>query len=122
MGYKIYTEAEHPYVTIVVTSDITSELALAFFKAGTEEVVRQERSGILVDMRSVRSVQSTVGNYELAKQMDREGIPRYIRIAGVTAPDDISHDFMEITTCNRGFNVRLYRSMEEAKQWLTEEL
>lgn len=118
--YEIYTEAEHPYVTIVVNSDITRELALAFVKAGTEEAIRQELSGILVDLSCVNSVESVLGNYELAQQMDGEGIPRHIRIAGVTAPGDTSHDFMEITTFNRGFNVRLFRSMEEATQWLTD--
>jgi hypothetical protein len=118
MDYEILSEPDKPFVTVAVSVDVVRELAIAFVKAATDEASRLGHTRVLIDLRTVRSADDIFSKYDFAKDLDSFAIPRAFRYAAVTAPDDGSHDVAEIILQNRGYQVRFFKDMDEARGWL----
>ncbi len=119
MDFEILTESDETFVAVRVDADVTNALALEFVTAAMEEMARTNRDGLLLDLRSVRGVDSVSGNYRFAESLLEMQIDRRMRVAAVVASTDSSFDFAQTTTRNRGFNVKLFKDIDEARAWLS---
>jgi hypothetical protein len=75
----------------------------------------------LGDVSALPNSASAIDVYELAAMLDRLGVDRRMREALVVSPDSThagSFDFYVTATSNRGLQVRLFGTIEEAKEWL----
>jgi hypothetical protein len=78
----------------------------------------------LGDVSALPNSASVIDVYELAAMLDRMGVDRRMREALVVGPDPLdagSFDFYVTATSNRGLQVRLFGTVEEAKEWLRAE-
>jgi hypothetical protein len=87
-----------------------------------ETRAKSQETGIphfLFDMRAARNAASPDSNYLFARHdMDRMGISREARAAILKSSADGSHDFVERTMRDAGFNVRSFVDHDAAVAWL----
>lgn len=120
MGFTIDVKPEEGYVLLVVRGHITRKSAL---RQNREAHAIGRGYGItryLVDLRDARNTDTVPDQYDFAySDMRTDGdIDRKARVAMVAAPEDHSHDFVELVARNAGLSVRLFRDMAPARAYL----
>jgi len=50
--------------------------------------------------------------------LPKQDLSTSARVALLVAPEDHSHDFVELVVRNAGYNVRLFRNEGQAKSWI----
>jgi hypothetical protein len=77
----------------------------------------------LGDCRELSNSDPIIDAYELATMLDRLGVDHRSREALVVTPDpthESTFDFYVTVTSNRGLQVQLFETIEEATNWLRE--
>lgn len=119
MGYQIELSDDGKYIRIRISGEMTVELAHEF-SAKLQEMSRQ--TGVkrfLFDSRGAQNASSMLENYSFAyRDSEALGLERNVRSAILVSHGDKSHNFIEITMRNAGFNVRLFTSEAMAVEWL----
>jgi hypothetical protein len=119
MSYSIAVSEGGDFLSVRVEGAFTVEEARKF---AAESHAESQKTGIphfLFDMREARNAASTDSNYLFARHdMDRLGISREARAAILKSPSDDSHDFVEQTMRDAGFNVRSFTDHDAAAAWL----
>jgi hypothetical protein len=124
MSYSVTYDGEHQLVLIVIqgTIDITEIRSL------TTEVARLAKEHacfrVLNDFRAATLSASTMEIYNLpklvSKQISAAGLQIYpFKRALVFAQASADLSFFEAVSVNQAQNVRLFRDIEEAMQWLS---
>lgn len=109
------------HLVVRIVGEVTRERARVFAGMAQTEAARLGLWRFLFDLRRARNVDDAAGNYYYAyEDLQRIGRPREARSALLVAPDDSSHDFVETSIRNAGYNVRLFREEGAALAWLTE--
>jgi len=122
MNYTIGVSESGKFIRLRVEGEISAELARKWSDEMREMGLASGIGRFLSDVRGARNVSSILENYSFAyKDAPELSLDRNARVAILASPDDRSHDFVEVTLQNAGYNVRLFRDESSAVQWLEED-
>jgi hypothetical protein len=121
MSYHLQIE-EHPkFLHACASGANTAENVLRFLREAYEACLRGQSSAVLLEMRFEGPALDTGSIYSVIAQRSDTG-KQMRKVAYVAPPErDVSKSkFAETVAINRGVNVRLFASVDAAKQWLEE--
>ncbi len=119
MHYTVQPSVDGTFVIVKVVGEVTTALAREYSAVATEKSREWNIRNFMIDAREARNVESTLTNYEYAyEDMPKQDLNAAARVALLVAPEDHSHDFIEVVTRNAGFNVRLFRNEAQARNWI----
>jgi hypothetical protein len=123
MAYQLTIEERPSYVHATAVGERTPANALRFLEEAYTACVKSGRSDLLLDMQFTGPSLNTTSIYQVISQRVPDG--RNLRkIAYVDSSTDFDPGmpvFAETVAVNRGVNVRLFQSVELAKEWLLRE-
>lgn len=107
-------------IHITVTGDLDPERALQIVESAHAMGLRHDVHRYLMDVRAARNVASPIDNFYFTHDdvLSLEELDTRARIALFVAPDDHSHDFIEVLSINTGHNLRIFRDLDEALAFL----
>jgi hypothetical protein len=100
-------------VTMALVRELAPQVATLFEENSCRRLLN-DMSAATIDM----SVADLYGSPEV---MDESGVMRGTRRALVVSPDFDDDRFLENVSRNRGHNLMIFKSVDEAKVWLLEE-
>ena len=118
MTHKLAYNPESDCIELTVEGTFTME---RLKRIAPEVAQLSEQSGclnILNDMSGANIEISLAEVYSSPQEMDNSGITRTTRRALVVPPDFNQAAFLETVTRNRGHNLKVFTSREEALGWL----
>ena len=119
MDYSIEISANGKYLLVVIEVDITTKNARSWM---LELIELSRDTGIkqyLYDVRKVKNVSNIADNYYYSnKDVSELNLDRSSRQAILVSPEDHSHDFIETTMLNAGYEVKIFVDESEAIEWL----
>lgn len=119
MSYSIAVADTGDYILVRVEGAVTVEEARRFGGEAHEKSLETGVPHFLFDVREARNEASVDSNYLYAKHdMDRLGFSREARSALLKSASDASHDFVEASMRDAGFNVRSFTEPAEAVAWV----
>lgn len=122
MNYTVGISESGKFIHLRVEGEVSVELARKWAAEMHEMSLASGVHRFLSDVRGARNVSSILENYMFAyKDAPELSLDRNARVAILTSPDDQSHDFVEVTLQNAGYNVKLFRDESSAVQWLEED-
>ncbi len=123
MSYNITLSENEKYIVCVVADPMTVDIAREFTKELDGLGRAKNIKRFLTDVRSAPNMSNTFQNYEFA-YFDMKGLnlQRDVRAVILADPADRTHDFVETTTQNAGYNVRIFYDENAAIAWLNEEM
>lgn len=121
MDYTIELSDDQKFFRVKVRGRVTTDLARQWY-ADLED--RNRSLGVkrfLFDVRSASNVSSVIENYLFAYEDTVElDMSRDVRSAILVSEGDRSHDFVETTFRNAGYNVKIFTDESSAVKWLEE--
>jgi hypothetical protein len=111
------------YIIQKIVGEIDARIANELNHDLVEMGRRHNINRYLTDLTECRNVDSVIDNYNYA-YLDLPSVPaidRSAQVALLVAAEDHSHDFVEITCQNAGFNVTLFRDRDAAIRHLLDE-
>lgn len=121
MKYVISLADSGKYVICKVCEPVTTRFAIEFGKATVDFARACGINRQLYDCRNVRNVDSVYHNYDFAyKDAEQLDLSYANRAAILVDPTDRSHDFVEITMRNAGYDIKVFIDEEKAAAWLEE--
>jgi hypothetical protein len=119
MHFEISLAANGQYGIVKVNAPMTHALATEQLKVIKELTARTGAVNFLIDLRESQFIESVGTHYVFANDtLDRFQMQRANRFALVVAPDDYSHNFLEVASNNAGFNLKIFRDYQQAVDWL----
>ena len=120
MTYKLEITDHQPYITMIVTGELTNHLIMEQNAALTKLAEEKNITIFLVDLVNARFVGSIVDQYDYANNYMyvSKDVNRHHRLSLLVDPDDHSHDFIETVLRNNGFDVTIFRDREKAIEHL----
>ncbi|MFC1489442.1 hypothetical protein ACFL6B_06325, partial [Thermodesulfobacteriota bacterium] len=74
----------------------------------------------LVDHRKVLVAMNIPDTFERPQELDTLGFPRNSRIAQVASESNLEiFGFFETVSRNRGYQIRIFKDIKSAKEWLS---
>jgi hypothetical protein len=104
----------HVHVEGRLTSSSDKEVALRVLRLAQE----YKCSHVLCDYTQTTVTDSISEIYDYPKRYHAIGFPRTIKVARIYASDETEHLFWETVCHNRGFDFRVFKTEEEALNWL----
>jgi hypothetical protein len=121
MSYQIQYEPDNGLVLVTVPSTIEPVAAQEVTRRAIRLVKEHRASRILCNAGEMELAMSIPELYQIIEIYHAEGLPYGTRIA-IVAPqkrEDIEKlEIFGIAALNRGYTVRLFGQMEQARQWL----
>ena len=121
MKLAIKKSGSEKFVIVKVKGAITRERAMKNNIKAHEFGEKYGTNKYLVDLTEARNTEGTIGNYKFAYE-DMNNPPQPIKknayVAMVVAPNDSSHDFVEIVAQNSGLNVKKFTCVKTAESFL----
>jgi hypothetical protein len=111
-------DSERQLVTVKAEGDLNERSSLHLARQFREAVLGCGWQRLVCDCRSARFSESVIGIYESSDRLQRERVPRGLRIAVIYENDEQKHRFWETVVRNRGFMARVFRTPKEATDWL----
>ena len=122
MPYTVRISDDRTYIVTTVKGLVDSRVAMEFTVA-THRMAREKGLHLfLMDLSESRNIQSEYENYDFVNQDLDENpeVDRRVKVALYVSPDDHSHDFTEQVARSDGYNVGLFRKIEDAIRFLKE--
>ena len=121
MSYQITVSEDRAYVRVSVHGPVTIPMARKYTEESAALGARLGIRSFLFDVRGAPNVETPLPIYRFAY----EELPAFPLDPGASSailasPGDESHDFVEVSLKNAGFDVRLFRDEESAVGWLLE--
>ena len=121
MNYTIKLSKNQKFLEVKVIDKINKDIA----RQWSVEVAKKSREldirRFLFDVRSAQNVATVLDKYTFAYQDSVElNLPKDIRSAILVSETDRSHDFVETTFKNAGYDVRIFTDKLSAVKWLEE--
>lgn len=121
MKLTIKKSGAEKFVLVKVKGEITRERAMKNNIKAHEYGEKYGTDKYLVDLTEAKNTEGTIGNYKFAYE-DMKNPPPPIKksafVAMVVAPNDSSHDFVEIVAQNSGLNVKKFTCLKTAENFL----
>lgn len=120
MTYDISIGPGSAYIKIIVIGNINNKAAMEINAESNEYGRKNKIYKYLMDLQNARNVEDILQNYNFAYRDMKadERIDRKAIVALVVSPDDHSHDFIETVSLNTGLNVRIFRDLQKAIDYL----
>jgi hypothetical protein len=119
LNYSIEISSNGKYYRITGIVDVTVEIGREWM---LDLVALSKESGIkayLFDLRNVKNVSNLVDNYGFSyKDISKLKVDRIAPHAILVDPDDDSHNFIETTMLNAGYNARIFFDESDAIKWV----
>ena len=120
MNYRVETIDHERYLYYVVSGVWDVSESLEVWRDITDRLKGKEKSKALVDERKLEIVTDVSADFSHAQQLTRLLIPVYSRIATLQSDDNIEiNRFYETVCVNRGLNIRYFREVQDALDWLS---
>jgi len=123
MSYKVYFKFEPDYLYVQASGIRSIEniisLAQDYINASEEKGYKR----VLVDVRDMTGELQTVDSYDLGKEAPDKlgGVHPWLKGAIVDLEKNRErYHFLETVLVNRGFHIRFFSNLDEAKRWLLE--
>ncbi|MBA1145866.1 hypothetical protein H0Z60_02225 [Ectothiorhodospiraceae bacterium WFHF3C12] len=121
-GYSLSLSEDGRLVICRVLQPVTVELAVAFAQDMDRLAAESGADRFLTDARGAPNVSRPAQNYNYAHvDMAAMGLRRCVRAAILADPWDRSHEFVETTCQNAGYNMRVFYNEDEAMDWLRDD-
>jgi len=123
MSYTITLSESRKFLEVKATGPITIDIVRQW-SADIEKMSRaMDIRRFLFDVRTAQNVCTVLENYFFAYRNSMElNLPRDVRSAILVSERDQSHDFVETTLRNAGYNVRIFTDESSAVKWLEENI
>ncbi len=119
MTYTIALSEDKKFLIMRAKGDFTIDIARQWSAEITERSLELNIQGFLFDVRLARNACSVLENYNHAfRDSDNLHLIKKVRSAILISEDDRSHDFVETTFRNAGFNVKIFTDESAAVKWL----
>jgi len=122
MPYKVSYDEQNHIVLVQVSGKATHEEHLSAQKEAFRLCKENKCSAMLVDLLNLNTEKSSVtGCYEFGESLAQGNVSPVTRIAHVMPKDSKSIEDVQFTTtvaANRGRITGLFKTLEQAKQWL----
>jgi len=109
---------EDGIVAATVEGRLTVGVAEQTISEMTEVSTRHYADLLLVDLRNATMAASTTDIYYLPSRFAGLGLNSRHKLALFVAQDQQAHDFLETVSYNRGYSIRVFEDLDEAKSWL----
>lgn len=121
MNYTIKLSKNKKFLEVKVMCQINKDIA----RQWSADVAKKSREldirRFLFDVRSAQNVGTVMEQYTFAYQDSEElNLPKDVRSAILISETDRSHDFVETSFKNVGFDVRIFTDKSSAVKWLEE--
>jgi len=122
MPFKIESKQKNGYILLTTVGKIRDRNEyLEFAKAVFQDVLYLSGKTVLVDDSQLLQIKGIMDQVALVNHFDTEDFSglRGYKLAEVVHPDD--HEamkFFETYSQNRGYTMKCFKSIKEAKQWL----
>ncbi len=121
MSYEITVSDDKAYLRVRVRGPVTIPVARKYTEESAALGARLGIRSFLFDVRDARNVETPLPVYRFAyEEMPAFPLDPGASSAILASPGDDSHDFVEVSLRNAGFDVRLFRDEESAVGWLLE--
>lgn len=122
MNYTIELSENQKFLQVKTTGQINIDI----IRQWSEDIEKKSHAldiqKFLFDVRSAQNVSTVLENYLFAYRDSMElNLPRQVRSAILICEKDRSHDFVETTFRNAGYNVRIFTDESSAVKWLEED-
>ena len=119
MNYTIKLSKNQKFLGVKAEGQINIDIA----RQWSADVEKKSRAmGIqrfLFDVRDAQNVGTVLENYIFAYQDSMKlNLPKSVRSAILVSETDRSHDFVETTFKNAGYNVKIFTDKSSAVKWL----
>jgi len=120
MGYTIEYIAEDDIVQVTVIGTFNFDCTLDM----TSDVIKQLSNNgshrLLQDHRQASLEMSTLEIFKLPRVAKAFGLASNTKVALVYDPEQKDYQFIETTTVNQGYVLKIFTDIREAKIWLIE--
>jgi hypothetical protein len=118
MGVSIIEKEKYFYVKMEGDTLAPQQIAETI-QAVTEQCTEKKKHALIHRITEARQVASMTNFYEFSQYLEERWI-RTLRIAMVYPASMIQDqiDFFEVASQNRGINLKLFSSFEEAESWI----
>lgn len=121
MKYTISPSDNNKFLIMKAMGDFTIEIARQWSIELSETGRKMNIKRFLFDVRMARNACSILENYNHAyKDPDNLHLLTDIRSAILVSEGDQSHNFIETTFLNAGFNIKIFTDESVAVKWLEE--
>ncbi|HXF79392.1 MAG TPA: hypothetical protein VN598_11050 [Usitatibacter sp.] len=116
--YRFELAVHETYLHATVWGEHTPENASRFLREVYEACLANRKDSVLLDMRLDGPTMGTSSIFSVVQERsgDGRGLRRIAYVDGARDPEKAK--FAETVARNRGVNVRLFATVEEAKEWL----
>jgi hypothetical protein len=118
MPYNIRYDADRSIVRITLTSKFELTLAKVAARDAMEIASTHDCKALLMDFRETALVDETAGIYAFVTSLPELGVKHNVIIACVSCQPDPGHRFLETSARNRGYDVKCFRDVSSAEDWL----
>ena len=118
MPYDIRMVSQDKLVQIKLSGPVTPELVDEIYPGVINMAKEYGCKGVLADFRDVTKHLSVLEKYKLGRSLGDFGFARSYKIAIVYSQSDPEDDFFETAARNAGYIVRIFRDIQEARDWL----
>ncbi len=119
MSFEVEVNLQQDYLQVTVKTDITRSIAADMAHHVNTTLRAEDLCAALIDLRTSRNIEMVSQNFQFANEdAPVLELVQTDRIALLTAPEDTSHDFIEVVMRNAGYDVRIFRAEDDAKSWL----
>ncbi len=124
MNYTLTFNRKETYLYVRLEGKPSYEDILTFWEQVRDEASKQDCLRTLIDARLDSDFPSfsTAHNYSISARLSELGFAQGTKVAIVYAVSRFytNDQFGETVARNRGFNIRIFKKIEEAEDWLNE--
>ena len=122
MSYRLDVVEKPSYLHVTVTGPHSAENARQFLAEINDICVRRDCDELLIELNVTGPSLPTGTIFDVVSERSQRAL-RYRRIAYVDASTERDLDnlrFVETVAKNRGVNIRFFRKVDEAENWMRE--
>lgn len=122
MAYHLTIEELPSYLHATLSGTHSAENALRFLEDAYEACVKRGHSAVLLEMNLSGPSLDLASIFGVIMQRSTDAVKlRKIAYVDASERDPDRMKFAETVAINRGVNVRLFRDLDSAKQWISDE-
>jgi hypothetical protein len=118
MTFNVYYYKEHDCVVGVFKGKFDQDTANTFLREVLKIASEHGCKRFFSDMREAELALSTVEWFGLLELLDTIGFDRSWKRAIVVARDLETYRFFEVAALNRGYRIKIFTDLNDAKNWL----
>ncbi|MEA3266323.1 MAG: hypothetical protein U9P42_05200 [Candidatus Fermentibacteria bacterium] len=118
MSFAVKYDKENDCILVTVNGNFSLSILPLLAAEVKQFIDREDCIHILTDFRDAHLTDSPTNTFKMPDSALNSGIPRNIKRALVVKEMEQNFDFLETVFLNRGNIVKLFKDMNEAREWL----